>query len=230
MNENWHTLSAPSPNYNDAPVGGKLVVVHSTRGGASSSLLELQATLNWFAKPDTASAHLVIAFDGTIYRCVDDDKQAWHARELNAHSWGIELVQPFIENPFSPAQYASLNAALTHYHDNYGVPLTVVKEPALTGVTGHEFTAPGHRDGKTDPGPEFDWSKIGAPVEEPATSVELHTDGKQVIIVHDNVDIMLIGSMDGAFPGRLAKLFGDTYFWLRKTEDGHAYWSTEEGD
>jgi hypothetical protein len=34
----------------------------------------------------------------------------------------------------------------------------------------------------------------------------------------------------GGLPGRISKLFGDTYLWLRIGEDRVAYWSEEEGD
>lgn len=230
MTEQWHTLSAPSPNFTAGTPAGKLVVIHSTRGGAPSMEQELRGTLAWFAKPDNVSAHLVIAFDGTIFRCVDDTNQAWHARELNAYAWSIELVQPTIDHEFSFAQYASLKRALRHYRDAYGVPLEHLTSPGLTGVTGHDTTAPGRRDGKTDPGPKFDWSKALPQDGEIEHSLEIHEEGARTILVHNNIDVLLLGDVEGAFPGRLAKLFGDTYYWLRKADDGSAFWSTEEGD
>ena len=41
------------------------------------------------------------------------------------------------------------------------------------------------------------------------------------------VPVLRIG---GGLPGRISKLFGDRYLWLRIGENGVAYWSEEEGD
>jgi N-acetylmuramoyl-L-alanine amidase len=70
------------------------LVMHYTAGGSA------QESINWLANPDAkASAHVVIAKDGTITQMVDFNRRAWHAGEstwkgvdgLNGHSIGIEL-------------------------------------------------------------------------------------------------------------------------------------------
>jgi hypothetical protein len=48
----------------------------------------------------------------------------------------------------------------------------------------------------------------------------------QVLYSHA-VPVLRVG---GGLPGRISKLFGDTYLWLRIGEDRVAYWSEEEGD
>jgi hypothetical protein len=42
-----------------------------------------------------------------------------------------------------------------------------------------------------------------------------------------SVPVLRVG---GGLPGRISKLFGDRYLWLRIGENGVAYWSDEEGD
>lgn len=70
------------------------LVMHYTAGGSASE------SINWLANPDAkASAHIVIARDGSITQMVDFNRKAWHAGEstwkgvdgLNSHSIGIEL-------------------------------------------------------------------------------------------------------------------------------------------
>lgn len=70
------------------------LVMHYTAGGSASE------SISWLANPDAkASAHVVIAKDGSITQMVDFNRRAWHAGEstwkgvdgLNGHSIGIEL-------------------------------------------------------------------------------------------------------------------------------------------
>lgn len=73
----------------------KYLVIHFT-GGTT-----LDGTVSWFMNPAArASAHFVVARDGSIVQMVPLDRRAWHAGEsewdgtkgLNAHSIGIEIV------------------------------------------------------------------------------------------------------------------------------------------
>lgn len=51
----------------------------------------VDGTISWFLNPSSkVSAHYVIARDGTIYQMVRDDDKAWHAKNANADSIGIE--------------------------------------------------------------------------------------------------------------------------------------------
>lgn len=65
--------------------------------------------------------------------------------------------------------------------------------------------------------------------------VEPSTDGwvvshNQILAMQDGLVVMAIGDWEGVYPGRIAKLFGDQWWWLRKGEAGNAYWSQEAGD
>jgi hypothetical protein len=47
------------------------------------------------------------------------------------------------------------------------------------------------------------------------------------VLYNESVPVLRVGS---GLPGRISKLFGDHYLWLRLGEKGNAYWSAEEGD
>ena len=78
----------------DAPIKHRWLVMHYTAGGDAAE------SIGWMANPDAqASAHIVIAKDGSITQMVPFNVRAWHAGEsewkgvkfLNGHSIGIEL-------------------------------------------------------------------------------------------------------------------------------------------
>jgi AmpD protein len=105
------------------------------------------------------SAHLFIARDGRITQFVPFHRRAWHAgvscfrgrSRCNDFSIGIEL-EGTDSLPFAPLQYEALAACIRALQRAY---------PTLApdAVTGHEHVAPGR---KTDPGPWFDWERLGA--------------------------------------------------------------------
>ena len=146
-------VSFPSPNYTPGrsrPI--TRILIHATRGGTASPEIERQATLNWFTNPTSkASAHAVIAVDGTIYRCVADENTAWHAGEENPDTLGVELVQARVESPFTQAQYTSLVRLVKDWCEKWLIPKD------RSHILGHEETAQGIEQGKTDPGPQFKW-------------------------------------------------------------------------
>ncbi len=83
-----------SPNHS-AGNSRKYLILHYTAGQT------LDGAVSWFMNPAAeASAHFVVARDGSIVQMVSLDRRAWHAgvsqwgdlRSLNAHSIGIEIV------------------------------------------------------------------------------------------------------------------------------------------
>lgn len=75
----------------------KYLIIHFTAAKNAKSSIE------WFKNPTAkASAHLIIAKDGSITQMVDFNKKAWHAgvsqwaniQGLNDHSIGIEIDNP----------------------------------------------------------------------------------------------------------------------------------------
>ena len=85
---------------------------------------------------------------------VSCDDMAYHAgvssfrgrEKCNAFSIGIELEGCDFE-PFSEAQYQSLQTLLHALHQAY----------PISAVTGHQHIAPGR---KSDPGHFFDWQRL----------------------------------------------------------------------
>jgi len=104
------------------------------------------------------SAHLLIQRSGAITQYVAFDRRAWHAgvsswggREVcNDFSIGIE-VEGTEDQPFEPIQYDVLNQVLNAL-------ITEYPNLSRTTIAGHADIAPGR---KWDPGPFFEWDRIG---------------------------------------------------------------------
>lgn len=149
-----------SPNFNDFPLlsGSKTVVIHATRSGVSLNPSEFEGTLNYMRRPGTTSSHWVIARNGTKARVVPNTRQAWHAQEDNDNAWGIELEQGDEEDGFTPIQIAALaEVCRDDYLADFGVPPVHARTSTEPGFIGHQETAQGKRNGKSDPGHKFDW-------------------------------------------------------------------------
>jgi N-acetylmuramoyl-L-alanine amidase len=145
--------SLPSPNHdsrNGTPIS--MLVFHYT--GMTSGEAALSRLCDPAAK---VSAHYTIDEDGTVYGHVPEDRRAWHAglafwggvRDVNAHSIGIELVNPgneFGYRPFPPAQIAALKKLSLEILKRHTIP--------AWNVVGHSDVAPARKD---DPGELFPW-------------------------------------------------------------------------
>jgi len=106
------------------------------------------------------SSHYVIDEDGAVLRLVAEDQRAWHAgvsywagaREINARSIGIEIVNPGHEwgyRPFPAPQMQSVIGLSQQIVAQYGIP--------AARVLGHSDVAPLR---KQDPGELFDWRTL----------------------------------------------------------------------
>ncbi|MDB4951712.1 MAG: N-acetylmuramyl-L-alanine amidase, negative regulator of AmpC, AmpD [Gemmatimonadetes bacterium] len=83
-----------TPNVGSGELKPRYLVMHFTAGGSA------QESIGWLANPAAkASAHIVIAKDGTVTQMVPFNRVAWHAGQstwegivgLNSSSIGIEL-------------------------------------------------------------------------------------------------------------------------------------------
>lgn len=152
-----HVKDRPSPNHDARPAGGivDMLILHYT--GMTSG----EAALARLTSPDAkVSAHYLIEEDGAIWRMVAEDRRAWHAglsfwagrRDINAHSIGIELVNPGHEwgyRPFAEPQMAALEALARDI---------VARHPIRPEfVLGHSDVAPQRKE---DPGELFDWKRL----------------------------------------------------------------------
>ena len=161
------TRTILSPNHSAGWTNGppRAVVVHSTRSGQVSftDAQELQATINWFMSVNSqASAHWVISELERV-RMVEDKYPAWHAVEHSWEAYGIEVCQPTRDRPYKEGHYRNLVSVCVPYV-KAGIPIvhlpTLKWQDGRKGFVGHEETEQGLRDGKSDPGPPFDWAKF----------------------------------------------------------------------
>lgn len=165
----------PSPNCDARPDGVaiELVVVHGIslppgRFGAEDVEALFCNRLDASGRPDYASldgvrvsSHLLVHRTGACVQFVPFHLRAWHAgvsswrgREgCNDFSVGIEL-EGTDEAAYTDAQYSVVGSVIKSLRGTYGA----IAEDA---VVGHSDVAPGR---KTDPGPAFDWARLGAAI------------------------------------------------------------------
>ncbi len=180
---NWRdyiTDPLVSPNHSGMMTAHDGVVVHATRGGLPIGQ-EYDATLSWFMNPASqASAHLCIGIDGriaTFMPLTELDRQMWHATTDNCCWFGVELEGPFYESCFSDIQYQLLASYIAEMSNLFGFPLD------RDHIQGHSERPSGAIQGKTDPGPCFDFGKLMALLapEPPVCPPGSHWDGVQCV-------------------------------------------------
>ena len=125
------------------------IILHHTGGDSPSTAY---AKL----KTDKNSVHYIIDTNGVIYYVVDEKKSAQHAGSYNERSIGIEIVNTGYKSmEFTNAQYTSISNLITDI---------VGRWPGIKYDDQHilaHYQVPS--DGKWDPSPNFDWSRIGLP-------------------------------------------------------------------
>ena len=152
-------IERPSPNCDARPAGQAIDILLLHYTGMASGHAALERLCDPSAK---VSAHYCIDEDGTCHRLVPEHRRAWHAgaafwagaRDINARSIGIELVNPghsFGYRPFPEAQMATLIALGREIVARHGIP--------TARVLGHSDVAPLRKE---DPGELFDWQGIAA--------------------------------------------------------------------
>lgn len=162
----------PSPNFEPRPESAtiKLIVVHAISlppGIYGGNYVQQFFTNQLDAKKHAyftqihqmrVSAHCFISREGEIQQFVSFDDRAWHAGEsswqgesgCNDFSIGIEL-EGCDDDMYETAQYDQLARIIVSLKKNY----PEINDDALCG---HCDIAPQR---KTDPGPNFDWVKLG---------------------------------------------------------------------
>lgn len=148
-------IDTPSPNFDDRDQPVSMIVLHYT--GMRDAASAIQRLCDPEAK---VSAHYLIAEDGQIVRMVAEEKRAWHAGKsywrghtgINAHSVGIEIVNPGHEWGYRPFPVAQIDALIVLMHD-------IVGRHKITrgNIVGHSDIAPARKD---DPGELFPWNRL----------------------------------------------------------------------
>jgi N-acetylmuramoyl-L-alanine amidase len=145
-------VELPSPNYNQRNVPIDILLLHYT--GMQSAQAALDRLIDPSAK---VSAHYVVDEDGTTYRLVAEEHRAWHAgaaywagaTDINAHSIGIEIVNPGHEFGYRAFPMRQMEAVLDLAKD-----IVARHRIAPARVLGHSDVAPLRKE---DPGELFDW-------------------------------------------------------------------------
>ena len=140
-------IAKPSPHHSprtSRPI--RCIVLHADAGSSEHS------TLAWLADPSSdVSYHVLIGRRGTAYRCVDDERAAWHAgkaeyqgeSKVNSISLGIAFANRNDgEEPYTAEQLDAARVIVADWCRRYGL------HPAA--ITTHAVVArPAGR--KTDP-------------------------------------------------------------------------------
>ena len=160
----------PSPNCDERPAGEavSLVVIHAIslppgEFGGPEIIALFTNCLDPGAHPYfreiqglKVSSHFLVRRDGELIQFVPCSRRAWHAgvsnwmgrERCNDFSIGIEL-EGSDQRGFEDAQYQALNRLLEELRRRY----------PIEALAGHSDIAPGR---KTDPGPRFEWHRLGA--------------------------------------------------------------------
>src|SRR5882724_12019939 len=150
-------VAAPSPNFDARRIATPvdILVLHYT--GMETGAAAVARLTDPEAK---VSAHYTVDEDGTIFAHVPEDCRAWHAgtsywagaRDINARSIGIEIVNPGHEFGYRAFPAAQMQAVLALAQD-------VVKRHGIkpARVIGHSDVAPIRKE---DPGELFDWAML----------------------------------------------------------------------
>jgi N-acetylmuramoyl-L-alanine amidase len=146
----------PSPNHDDRKgVKPSFIILHYT------GMETAQQALQRLTDPESkVSAHYTIDEDGSVYGHVDEDRRAWHSgfscwqdeTDINAHSIGIEIVNPGHEwgyRPFTGAQMKTLIPLCKEIMQRWDI------EPE--SILAHSDVAPAR---KQDPGEYFPWHEL----------------------------------------------------------------------
>ncbi|MFI6705242.1 N-acetylmuramoyl-L-alanine amidase [Nonomuraea sp. NPDC050478] len=160
-------VAANSANYavSSRPSSDRIdrIVVHVMQGTYAGSI-------SWFQNPaaKSSSHYLVRSSDGQITQMVREKDRAFHAKDWNRRSVGIEH-EGFVDNAswFTDQMYRASAALTRNIADRYGIPKD------RTHIVGH-VEVPGNDH--TDPGPHWDWAKYMSYVT--GGSVNPHTPEK----------------------------------------------------
>jgi N-acetyl-anhydromuramyl-L-alanine amidase AmpD len=139
-------ISASRSNYDAGRSAAiRMIVIHETDGSYISAV-------NWFLNPRArVSAHYIVrAWGGGITQMVAESDTAYHARNANPYSIGIETeFNPRQAIWHTDAQYRSSAALTCAIARRYGIPTN------RAHIVGHrELPDANH----ADPGPTWNWS------------------------------------------------------------------------
>lgn len=161
--------------------------------------------------------HYIVFPSGRAYLC--GEGQRAHVAKRNHELRGVVFSGTYTSTLPTIEAQDGLREVLSHERSRFG------NQP----IKGHtEWALPG--EGTSCPGMIVprDWEAfMNQEVPDVDGWVVSHN---QILAMQNNLVVMAIGDWEGKYPGRIAKLFGNEWWWLRKGEAGNAYWSQEAGD
>jgi N-acetylmuramoyl-L-alanine amidase len=151
------SVACPSPNFDARPANTPVDILLLHYTGMETGAAALARLCDPQAK---VSAHYTVDEDGTVFAHVPEECRAWHAgvsfwagaRDINARSIGIEIVNPgheFGYRSFPGAQIEAVIRLARGIIGRHGVP--------PERVLGHSDVAPAR---KRDPGELFPWGAL----------------------------------------------------------------------
>jgi N-acetylmuramoyl-L-alanine amidase len=116
---------------------------------------------SWFEQQESVSIHYLVDRDGKITKSINEDRVAWHARDYNPKSIGIELVNngDSIE-PYPEQQITALADLVRQIRARHkGISINnVIRHSDIDNRT---FNCGGKKvDQKQDPGPQFPYDSF----------------------------------------------------------------------
>lgn len=215
-----------SPNKHKGGLTPEGIVIHFTVSGGSDG------SKKWLTNPASkASAHYLIAQDGTIDQLVSLEDRAWHAgpsswagkQGCNNFMIGIELVNwgplKLLEDGFSMNSYNKIIKvpiftdvrSLTHWEvyptkqidQLYLLCAELQQKYEFSGasIVGHDMVSPGR---KVDPGPAFPWEKFDALTFNQYGTLKDNIKNLQSHILSFDIDV---GNIDGVWGPKTEKGF-----------------------
>jgi len=188
------------------------------------------------------SAHGWIPYDGACLQHYPLTASCWASGSREANTRGIafeiEGGAPGRESePLRDAQASAIGRILEDIATWKGVTNAYWRRPAndrdLNATLYEHRECVRFGSGATAcPSNRIAWPALLARLEAPDRPDPVAASGWRSeppfqVLYNGSVPVLRIG---GGLPGRISKLFGERYLWLRLGEKGMAYWSAEEGD
>src|SRR5258708_6736543 len=123
MSEQFYPLAVQRPLTGHSAPGTmeqkNTVILHITDGSTAASAI---TTFEQSKKPNRKSSHFVIDRDGTVYQLLPLADVAWHARQSNYHSVGVEHAGIPVTLLCTPEQYAASAALVAWLCQQLDIP------------------------------------------------------------------------------------------------------------
>jgi hypothetical protein len=211
-------------------------------GGWSSRLFSTERdAAGRYTAYAAVSTHGWIPYDGACVQHYPLTASCWASGSRAANPRGvafeIEGGAPGSESePPTPAQRGALARILSEIAAWKGVSNAYWRRP--DGAGDLDATLYEHREctrfgsaATACPSNRVPWdellARLGNAVPQPPAGDGWRSEPPYQVLYNYSVPVLRVG---GGLPGRMSKLFGDRYLWLRIGENGAAYWTDEEGD